>query len=400
MNFFKKMFSNGENLNRDEPTKKNQNSETTKIAIHIDALKDKEKSVRENAAKKLAKIGASAVEPLIKFVRDNTVWRNVDDAIEILVKIGAPTVDPLISILKDEHEYMRKAAAQMLGRIKEKRAIEPLLAALEDEDSDVCLSAADALEKLGWKTDESENGARFWTAKYLYENGADSEQIRQNAADALKTIQWQPDKSTSGATCWIVRNKWDKCVEIGIPAVKPLFITLQNKDKTVQQTAANALVQIGELAVNGLIDLLNNYFNWSYTDNSSMLLRINAANVLGKIGDPRAIDVLVKIGSKVERTLDHRRAAADALGLIGAPAFESLITMLKNNDANLQQFAAWGLGKIGDPRAIEHLIPILSTQPFHYPHARSAAREALKAITGQDFGEDITLWQQWSEQNK
>jgi HEAT repeat protein len=149
-----------------------------------------------------------------------------------------------------------------------------------------------------------------------------------------------------------------------------------------------------------LIKLLNEYFKWSFTDNSSLLLRIIAAKVLGKIGDPRAIKVLIDIGSRVERTLEHRKAAAGALGMIGEPAIESLITILQKDDANLQQLAAWGLGKIGDPHAVEPLIPILSTKPFHYPHARSAAREALKSITGQDFGEDVALWQQWLEKNK
>jgi HEAT repeat protein len=158
-------------------------------------------------------------------------------------------------------------------------------------------------------------------------------------------------------------------------------------------------VQIGEPAVDRLIALLNEHFKWSFTDSSSLVLRINAAKVLGKIGDSRSIKVLINMGSKVERTLDHRRAAAEALGMIGKPAIEPLILILQKDDANLQQLAAWGFGKIGDPCAVESLIPILSTKPFHYPHARSAAREALKSITGQDFGEDVARWQQWLENN-
>jgi HEAT repeat protein len=199
MNFLKKLFNNGEKSNVKMPTKKGQNIDTSAIEKHLMALKDKEQSVREAAAKNLINIGAPAIEPLIKFLRDNIVCGKADDAIEVLVKIGAPTVEPLIAILKDEHEYMRQSASTMLGRIGDNRAVEPLIAALEDEDATVCLSAANALDKLGWRADESECGARYWTAKYLYAQGTGSENVRQTAADALTRIKWQPDKSISGA---------------------------------------------------------------------------------------------------------------------------------------------------------------------------------------------------------
>ena len=399
MSFLKKLFSTNEKSNLNVSTKKGKSSYTATIEKHFIALKDQEQNVREAAAKNLINIGTPAIEPLIKFLRDNIVWGKAGDAIEVLVKIGTPAVEPLISMLKAKHEYMHQTAALMLGRIDDHRAVEPLIDAFDDEDPAVCSSAANTLDKLGWRADETECGARYWTAKHLYAQGIGSENVRQNAADELKEIKWQPDNSTSGAAYWIARSEWEKCVEISVQAVKPLFITLQNSDSTIQQAASNALVQIGEPAVDRLITLLNEYFKWSFTDNSSLVLRINTAKVLGKIGDPRAIKVLINMDSKVERALDHRRAAAEALGMVGEPAIEPLISTLQKDDADLQQLAAWGLGKIGGPRAVESLIPILSTKPFHYPHARSAAREALKSITGQDFGEDVARWQQWLENN-
>jgi HEAT repeat protein len=398
MNFLKKFFGKSEKSNVNVPTPKGQSSDTANIEKDILSLENDEQSVREAAAKNLINAGAPAIEPLIKFIRRNIVWGKASEPIEVLAKIGALSVEPLIAVLKDEHEYMRRTAARMLGRIGDQRAVEPLIAALDDEDPGVCSSAANALDQLGWRADEGECGARYWTAKYLYSQGTGSENVRQGAADALKKIKWQPDKSPAGAAYWIVRNEWDKCVKIVLPAVKPLFITLQNPENTIQQAAANALVQIGKPAVDRLSGLLNEYFRWGFTDHSSLVLRINAAKVLGKIGDPRAINVLVKIGSEVERTLEHRRAAAEALGMIGEPAIGPLISGLSKNNASLQQLAAWGLGKIGDPRAVESLIPILSTE--HYPHARTAAREALKSITGQDFGEDMTLWRQGLEKKE
>jgi HEAT repeat protein len=294
----------------------------------------------------LKNIGTPAIEPIIKLLRDNIVWGKAGDAIAVLVKIGTPAEEPLIEILKDEQEYMRQTAALMQGRIGDNRAVEPLIDALEDEDPVVCSSAADALDKLGWRANETECGARYWTAKDLYAQSTGSENVRQNGADALKEIKWHPDKSTAGAAYWIARNEWDKCAEIGVPAVKSLFITLQNSDRIIQQAAANVLMKIGELAADNLITLLNEYFKWSFTDSGSLVLRINAAKVLGKIGDPRAIKVLINMGAKVERTTDHRGAAAEALGIIEEPAIEPLISILQKDDANLQQLATWGLGKL------------------------------------------------------
>ncbi len=189
MNFLKKLFSNGEKSNLKVPTKKQQTIDTTDIEKHIIALKDKEKSVREAAAKNLINIGAPAIEPLINFLRDNIVWGKAADGIEVLVKIGAATVEQHIAILKDEFGYMRQTAALMLDRIGDNQAVEPLIAALEDEDPEVCMSAANAHDKLGWRVDESECGARYWTAKYLYAQGTGSENVRHNAADALKKIK-------------------------------------------------------------------------------------------------------------------------------------------------------------------------------------------------------------------
>ena len=90
-------------------------------------------------------------------------------------------------------------------------------------------------------------------------------------------------------------------------------------------------------------------------------------------------------------TWDHRRAAADALAMIGEPAVEPLIAALEKKDANLRQLAAWALGQIGDTRAVEPLIPVLSSRY----HDRAATRKALRAITGKDFGEDVGRWQEW-----
>jgi HEAT repeat protein len=337
-------------------------------------------------------IGTPAVRPLLDYFENPTLELDRKDVVKVLGQIGDPQgVEPLIAALKDKDKWLRMAAAEYLGKIGDVRAVEALVGILEDESPGVRRRATEALDQIGWRPDQNKAGAQYWTVKYL----TGSEKVRQAAAEALERTSWKPDQSEAGTAYWIVRHQWDKCVQIGVSAVGPLFVKLQENDENVRKAAAEALVQIGKPAVELLVSALEEYYEWTYTDASSLLLRINAATVLGQIGDPRAIKVLIAMGSKVERTDEHRRAAAHALGLIGEPAIETLVKMLSNDSANLQQLAAWSLGHSGDTRAVEHLIPMLSTIPFHYPHVRQASREALKAITGQDFGQNVAHWQDW-----
>ena len=69
-------------------------------------------------------------------------------------------------------------------------------------------------------------------------------------------------------------------------------------------------------------------------------------------------------------------AAARALGTLGAPAVEPLITALKNEDSDVRQAAVTALGSIGDARAVEPLIAA-----FNDPDG------AVRAFTATALGE-------------
>jgi HEAT repeat protein len=77
------------------------------------------------------------------------------------------------------------------------------------------------------------------------------------------------------------------------------------------------------------------------------------------------------------------REAARALALIGEPAVEPLIAALRNEDADIRMNAAWALGEIKDPRAIE---PLLEAAEYRPPGrllpglAQDAAKNALVRI--------------------
>jgi hypothetical protein len=95
-------------------------------------------------------------------------------------------------------------------------------------------------------------------------------------------------------------------VKIGKPAVEPLKAALKNKNAAVQQTVAE---------------------------------------VLGEIGDPRAVNDLMK--TLMDSDWKKRQTAVQALVKVGKPAENRLIAALKAKDAQLRKTAAEVLGKIG-----------------------------------------------------
>jgi HEAT repeat protein len=104
-------------------------------------------------------------------------------------------------------------------------------------------------------------------------------------------------------------------------------------------------------------------------------VRWKAAITLGEIGDPGAIDPLVRLLSDEDRFVKSR--AALALGKIGKPAVEPLIFELRQGDGNMRWGAAIALGKVQDPDSVEPLIRALTDK---YENVRAEAAASLAAI--------------------
>lgn len=93
------------------------------------------------------KRGREAAEMLIGSLADSqsdVQWI----AVENLVMIGEPAMVPLLRAIKDPNPYIRRRAAEALGRIRDERAILPLIEALSDDVSQVRMSAAFGLALL------------------------------------------------------------------------------------------------------------------------------------------------------------------------------------------------------------------------------------------------------------
>jgi HEAT repeat protein len=82
-----------------------------------------------------------------------------------------------------------------------------------------------------------------------------------------------------------------------------------------------------------------------------------AAEALGKLGGEKAIEALIQV---MQDNIFACESAAEALSIIGTPAVEPLIGLLKNKDWVVRKDAAMALGEIGDKRAIDPLIRALA----------------------------------------
>lgn len=106
-----------------------------------------------------------------------------------------------------------------------------------------------------------------------------------------------------------------------------------------------------------------------------------AIEALGDIGDPEAVPIVVGFlaGSQPEKDQKARWAAANSLGKLRSPAaVDALIALLDDPFNDLRQAAVEALGRIGDPRATESLAKTVGNDKD--PVVRELAAQSLGAL--------------------
>jgi HEAT repeat protein len=186
------------------------------------------------------------IEDLINKLKDEN-WPIRRSAAAALGKIGDPrAVGPLIAVLKDMDYRPRRKAVKALGNFGDIRAVEPLFNALNDKDVVVRTQAAESLRKIG-NTGIVEPFIKALKDKRRY--------VREKAADVLDKIGWKPANKNELALYLVAKQRWNKLTAVGKEAVEPLVDALRY--------------------------------------NVERYIRINAAAVLGKIGDGNAVEPLI-----------------------------------------------------------------------------------------------------------
>ncbi len=288
------------------------------------ALRDSECPVRVRAAEALGSIGdAKAVEPLLAALKDhNNICRN-EEIVEALGRIGdARAVEPLVAALKDHNNICRnEEIVEALGRIGDARAVEPLVTALKDHnDRYTNEKIVEALGRIG--------GARAVEALVAALTNSDAYE-RRTAADALDKLGWRADGTEAEAAYCIARERWERCVDIGRPAVGPLVAIL--RDGSACEAVFRVLRAIGKPAVEPLVD--------ATLRGTDRVVRRAAAEALGSIGETRALESLLRVVSD-EKEPEVRRAAAIALREFDDPRARSAVKeadSLIKEDAKLEK---------------------------------------------------------------
>jgi HEAT repeat protein len=274
-------------------------------------------------------------------------------------------VQSLIMALQYKEPTVRRAAAEVLGRIGDPCAVSSLLKAVKDDNQDVRSEAASALGKIGDPCsvealikliDHKDKQVRHKTVESL---------VKICASSVEPLIVALEDKTNGPRVLCSVISILGRIGDVR--AIAPLIAALKNHSQDVRQAAAEALGDLGEpRTAEPIIEALDHEHSYSC---------LVTGEALKKIGDPRAVELLIRALENGDCDVAWR--AASALGKIGDPSgVEPLIKALDQGDGFLCLMAAEALGKIGDPRAIDSLVALHRGTSDH--SVRDQARNALK----------------------
>jgi HEAT repeat protein len=329
------------------------------------------------------------------------------NAREALLGLGKDAVEPLIAALGDVRSQIREAAAAMLGELADARSYGPLVAALQDSDPAVVGHATLAVERF--------RRVQSGLVEDLLNPTLD---VRRYVVKVLDELGWQPPRNEFGAAYWAAKCRWEDCVRIGAPAVKPLIraiLGIAEPGETREDERRNAAMTLGELGLPAIGPVLKAAAIAHYPDDTHALLQtlafvtdpgavdeliavlaehpygqLYAVQALAQIGDPRAVEALGAALSDTGRPDDVRTEAAHALGRIRDPrAVEPLLAVLAFGvqSADLESAVVSALAAIGDRRACASVIEAILRHPRSAYGWRPWA-EGLRSLCG-DYAETI-----------
>ena len=294
--------------------------DTHAVPSLIEALQTKDENLLPHYQQLLARI-PSATPALIKILQEaHPILRGRVAEIFGISKDHA-ALPALLDALQGEYYTVRSRAALALGKIGDRQAIRPLLSALKDKEDEVRSAACLA---LGLFKDPS-------TFDEITNVLLDDPiiEVRQAAARALGDTQHPAAlpylmEALHDSFWWYEReyaagDLLSAIERMNVMAVEPLIEALGDKEGTVRKFAAI---------------------------------------LLGKLGDPRAIEPLGM--TLYDMHHDVGNASAEALSRFGAPAVGVLIEALSHPEMWIRIHSVLALSKIKDTRVAPILLQMLN----------------------------------------
>ena len=261
-------------------------------------------------------------------VRYAAVLRGAEAARIVTCAEQQGLVDRLLRELRAPDPWRRAQAADLLGRLRIRRAVPLLVAALKDDSEDVRTVAARSLAMIG-----------------------DSA-----AVPALAGALADPSR-------WTVSLVAENLMRMGAQVVPPLIFLLGASDHNVRVATVQILGEIRDpVAVEPLVAILN--------ADADLNLRAQAAAALGKLGGPRAEGALER--ALVDRAWQVRAQAAKALGRLGRAEVAPLLAdAMPDTHWWVRVNCAEALARLGDEgrRQLDRLL----RHPDGYVREQAAA---------------------------
>lgn len=299
-------------------------------------------------------------------------------------------VEALLKQLTTPHWNIRKKAIEDLMKLEaDTRAAVPLLInALFDRSRKVRVTSARALSKIGSCLDVDDElreeiemgllnlmmlcstynsffasvkaltdlGSGAATVTHLVDSLRESDEgIKINSLDALKRI---------GA------GDFESLREFGFEGWEPiqaLIDTLEDPEKRVRRSAAQALVELGVSDQTFLPMLIK------ASEDPDVFVRRYIYRLLGRLAS--ATEVMPLLMKALREEESYETYASDALVEVGSIAVPSLIEALKDQDKKMRLKAAYTLNGIGmqAQEAVPALVQALQDSEFHVKRWASSA---------------------------
>lgn len=265
-----------------------------------------------------------SIETLVTELVHEEDWRRMR-ATAACMTGGPKAVSALVGALETASPALKIEIAGMLARIKDPKGGIPLVGLLKDQDPGVRKAAALALEQMAGVLD------------------------KDAAAALVAELASSPGEEH--------RNRVTTILGVMPNAVRPLCDMLSHPESANRQAAAAMLEHLLDpRCADALVDAM--------ADPSLQELAVRTLKKLGAIREriDEAFDALRDVEGAVERE-DARMATVIDLLRIGRPSVEILIEYLRDDDWVVREAAADLLGKIGDVRAVDPLMERLRVDP-------------------------------------
>ena len=176
------------------------------------------------------------IPALIRALRYND-FEVQTSAAHALGSLGNEGINRLILALKDKDRDVRLGIIEALSVIRDQRAVPPLIELLNDTSSEVRWETTIALGEIGGPDVISplKNALRD-PDKY----------VRYGAASALLKTGWNPVSDEERAFYYVGMQEWQKVKDCGPAAISALSLVLQDPDSSVRIEAIEVLGLIGD----------------------------------------------------------------------------------------------------------------------------------------------------------